>query len=165
MLVGEAQERDQDYLAQVRQVRGVTCMGKLRHDDRLLASAFAAAAVFALPGQTEVQPMPALEALAAGTPVVNSSGSDLTLPDSGFALKTVAPGDTTGIKRAVMGLIEEPPRRAAVRSLVSDLTWDRIAQRIARSYIEMAGARKRCDAPAGIIQRAAPSSSRLYTRP
>lgn len=165
VLVGEAQERDQDYLAQVRQVRGVTCMGKLRHDDRLLASAFAAAAVFALPGQTEVQPMPALEALAAGTPVVNSSGSDLTIPDSGFALKTVTPGDTTGIKRAVMGFIEKPPKRAAVRSLVSDLTWDRIAQRIARCYAEVLAGQPRHDAPAGLVQRDAPSSSRLYTGP
>ena len=165
VLVGEAQERDQDYLARVRQLRGVTCMGQLRHDDRLLASAFAAAAVFALSGQAEVQPMPALEALAAGTPVVNSSGSDLAIADSGFALKAVTPGDTTGIKRAVMGFIEEAPGRAAVRSLVSDLTWDRIAQRIARCYVEVAGTQPRRDAPAGMVQRIAPSSSRLYTGP
>lgn len=165
VLVGEAQERDQDYLAQVRQVRGVTCMGKLRHDDRLLASAFAAAAVFALPGQTEVQPMPALEALAAGTPVVNSSGSELTIPDSGFALKTVTPGDTTGIKRAVMGFIEEPPERAAVRALVSGLTWERIAQQIARCYVEVASGHPHVDAQTRMTQRPAPSSSRVYTGP
>ncbi|NML60191.1 glycosyltransferase family 4 protein [Massilia sp. RP-1-19] len=165
VLVGEAQERDQDYLAQVRQVRGVTCMGKLRHDDPLLASAFAAAAVFALPGQAEVQPMPALEALAAGTPVVNSSGSELTIPDSGFALRTITPGDTSGIKRAVLGFIDEPPGRAAVRSLVSDLTWDRIARQIARCYVEVAGGYPRHEAPAGIFHRPTHSSSRLYTGP
>ena len=165
VLVGEAQERDQDYLAQVRQVRGVTCLGKLRHDDRLLASAFAAAAVFALPGQTEVQPMPALEALAAGTPVVNSSGSDLAIADAGFAIRTVTPGDTTGIKRAVLGLIEEPPQRAAVRSLVSDLTWDRIAERIARCYAEVVSATPRRALHPSMVQRETPSSSRLYTGP
>ena len=165
VLVGEAQERDQDYLAQVRQVRGVTCLGKLRHDDKLLASAFAAAAVFALPGQTEVQPMPALEALAAGTPVVNSSGSDLGIADAGFAIRTVTPGDTTGIKRAVLGLIEEPPARAAVRALVGELTWDRIAERIARCYVEVARARPRGVQRASVLQRETPSSSRLYTGP
>lgn len=165
VLVGEAQERDQDYLAQVRQVRGVTCMGKLGHDDQLLASAFAAAAVFALPGQTEVRPMPALEALAAGTPVVNSSGSELTLADSEFALKAVTPGDATGIKRAVLGFIEAPPKRAAVRALVGDLTWDRIAQRIARCYLEVIGAGPREAMAAGMVQRATSSSSRLYTGP
>lgn len=165
VLVGEAQERDQDYLAQVRHVRGVTCMGKLRHDDTLLASAFAAAAVFALPGQAEVQPMPVLEALAAGTPVVDSSGSELDLPGSEFALKTVAPGDTTGIKRAVMGLIDQPPKRALVRSVVSDYTWDRIAQRIARCYAGVVAGQPGRGAPAGLVQRAAPPVSRLYTGP
>lgn len=165
VLVGEAQERDQDYLAQVRQVRGVTCMGKLRHDDQLLASAFAAAAVFALPGQAETQPMPALEALAAGTPVVNSSGSELAIDDSGFAVKTVTPGDTTGIKRAVLGFIDEPPKRAAVRSLVGELTWDRIAQRIARCYVEVIGAEPRRVLPTAVVQRLTSSSSRLYTGP
>ena len=165
VLVGEARERDQDYLAQVRRVRGVTCLGKLRHDDRLLASAFAAAAVFALPGQPEVQPMSALEALAAGTPVVNSSGSDLAVADGGFAIRTVTPGDTSGIKRAVLGLIEQPPQRAAVRSLVSELTWDHIAARIARCYVELVRARPRAAVGAGATQRATPSSSRWYTGP
>lgn len=164
VLVGEAAERDQDYLAQVRQVRGVTCLGKLHHDDRLLSSAFAAAAVLALPGQAEVQSMPALEALAAGTPVVNSSGSDLMIGDGAFAIRTVLPGDTTGIKRAVLGFIENPPPRAAVRSLVGDLTWDRIAERIARCYVEVARANPRAAQPAVVVQRP-PSSSRLYTVP
>jgi glycosyltransferase involved in cell wall biosynthesis len=165
VLVGEAQERDQDYLAQVRQVRGVTCMGKLCHDDKLLASAFAAAAVFALPGQAEVQPMTVLEALAAGTPVVNSSGSEMNLADSGFALTPVAPGDTTGIKRAVMGFIAHPPERAQVRALVGDFTWDRVAQRIAHCYLDVIGDQPRAVAPAGIAQRVTPSINRLYTGP
>lgn len=159
VLVGEAQERDQDYLAQVRRVRGVTCLGKLRHDDALLASAYAASAVFALAGQGEVQPMAALAALAAGTPVVNSSASELTIDDGAFALRSVTPGDTSGIKRAVLGLIEAPPRRAAVRALVADLTWDRIASRIARCYIEVAGGA----APVAAVQQLTPSSSRWYS--
>jgi glycosyltransferase involved in cell wall biosynthesis len=165
VLVGEAQERDQDYLAQVRHVRGVTCMGKLRHDDKLLASAFAAAAVFALPGRAEIQPMPVLESLAAGTPVVDSSGSELDLPDSGFALKTVAPGDTAAIKSAVTGLIAQPPKRELVRSVVSGYTWDRIAQGIARCYAEVVAGQPAGVTRADIAQRAAPSISRLYTGP
>lgn len=159
VLIGEAQERDQDYLRQVRAVRGVTCLGKLRHDDGMLASAYAAASVFALPSQAEVFPMTVLEALAAGTPVVMTAESAVHLPDSGFALKKVLADDITGQKRAVMALISEPPERARVRALVREYTWDRIAASIAACYAEVAAARRPPDAGLAVPGQPLPSES------
>ncbi|RJG27625.1 glycosyltransferase family 4 protein [Massilia cavernae] len=165
VLIGEARERDQDYLAQVRQVRGVTCIGKLRHDDRLLASAFAAASVFALPTQPGVLPMTVFEALAAGTPVVTSADSELGMADNAFALRRVAPDDVTGLKRAVMGFIDEPPEAARVRALVRNYTWDRIAQDIARCYAEVVGAAPGRAEMTALLQRPPFSINSSYNRP
>lgn len=141
VLIGHAQGRDQDYLRQVRAVRGVTCMGPLEHDDPLLASAYAAASVFVLPSQGEVFPLTVLEALASGTPVVMTSESALSLPDSDFALKTVRWDDPAAQKRAVTELIGAPPERALVRSLVAGFTWERVAGQIAACYQELLAGR------------------------
>jgi glycosyltransferase involved in cell wall biosynthesis len=137
VMIGEAQERDTDYLQQVKAVPGVTWMGAFKHDDRMLASAFAAASVFALPSQGEVFPLTVLEALAAGTPVVMTSESALSLPDSGFALKRIRWDDSTAQKRAVMSFIAEPPDPQQVRALVRQFTWDRVAEQIAGCYAEV----------------------------
>lgn len=137
VLIGPAQERDQDYLRQVRAVRGVTCLGPLKHSDPLLASAYAAASVFVLPSQGEVFPLTVLEALATGTPVVMTSESALGLPDSDFALKTVRWDDPEEQKRAVLDLMADAPERERVRPLVRGFTWERVAAQIAQSYEEV----------------------------
>jgi glycosyltransferase involved in cell wall biosynthesis len=134
VLIGHAQRQHQAYLTQLLAAPAVRWLGQLEHDNPLLASAYAAASVLALPSQGEVFPLAVLESLAAGTPVVMTDESALSLPSSGFALKQLRWNDTTALRAAINGLIEQPPPREAVRALVTAFTWQRVALQIAGCY-------------------------------
>ncbi|MEO7497832.1 MAG: glycosyltransferase family 4 protein [Massilia sp.] len=137
VVIGEAEASDGDYLRTLRAMPGVTWLGSLRHEDRMLASAFAAAAVYVLPSQGEVAPLTVLEALAAGTPALMTADSALSLPGSEFALAKVRWDDTSAQKRALLALLDTPPDRARVRALVQGNTWDSVARQIAQQYQEV----------------------------
>lgn len=136
VVIGEALERDTDYLRQLRAVPGVICLGSLRHEERMLASAYAAATVYVLPTQGEVFPLTVLEALAAGTPVVMADESALHLPNSEFALRKTRWDDTRAQKSALLDLIEAPPERERVRALVRRFTWDSVAVQLSDCYAD-----------------------------
>jgi glycosyltransferase involved in cell wall biosynthesis len=136
VVIGEAQERDTDYLRQLRAVPGVICMGALRHEDRMLASAYAAATVFVLPSQGEVFPLSVFEALAAGTPVVMTDECALELPNSEFALKKARWDDSRAQKSALLDILDAPPGRERVRALVRQFTWDSVALQLADCYAD-----------------------------
>ncbi|MES2899823.1 MAG: glycosyltransferase family 4 protein [Pseudomonadota bacterium] len=141
VLLGEAPERDQEYLREVRAMRGVTCLGGMRHDPRMLASAYAAASVLVLPGQGDCCAHTVFDALAAGTPVVMSEACPLDLPESGFALHQVTRDDALAQQKAVLRLIAQRPERESVRALVRPFTWERAAAQIAGCYIDLVNCR------------------------
>ena len=134
VLIGRAQRQHQAYLQQLLASPRVRWLGQLEHEDPLLASAYAAASVLALPSQGEVFPLSVLEALAAGTPAVMTEESALSLPSAGFALKQLRWDDTAALCDAINGFVAQPPQRAAVRALVSPFTWQRVALQIAGCY-------------------------------
>ena len=143
VVIGEARERDSGYLAELRREPGVRWLGSLRHDDPLLASAYAAATVFALPSQGEVAPLSVMEALAAGTPVVMTETSALDLPASEAAIARVHWQDAGAQRAAVQRFMAARPARRHVRELVQGLTWDRVALALTACYAEAcAGAGK-----------------------
>jgi glycosyltransferase involved in cell wall biosynthesis len=137
VLIGRAQRQHQGYLQQLLAMPRVRCLGQLDHTDPLLASAYAAASVLALPSQGEVFPLSVLESLAAGTPVVMTDESALSLPDSAFALKQLRWKDTAGLRQALTRLAARPPERAAVRALVERYSWQRVAEKMIACYTEV----------------------------
>ena len=161
VVIGEAQERDTEYLRQLRAVPGVICMGALRHQARMLASAHAAATVFVLPGQGEAFPITVLEALAAGTPVMMSDESALELPNCEFAVKTARWNDSRAQKSALLDLLEAPPARERVRALVRQYTWESVALQLAECYTDALAIGRRLHGSAPVIAgRAAHSIAR-----
>lgn len=134
VLIGQAQAQHQDYLHSLLKLPHVTWMGQLDHADPLLASAYRAAAVLALPSQGEVFPLSVLEALSTGTPVVMTDESSLRIAHSEFALKQLPWKDTASISRAIQDLVSNPPHRPAVQALVAHFTWQRVAEELASCY-------------------------------
>ncbi|MFZ0694206.1 MAG: glycosyltransferase family 4 protein [Alphaproteobacteria bacterium] len=114
----------------------VRYLGYIDHDDPLLASAFAAARVFALPSVSEGAPTAALEALASGTPTVLTKFNSLDLEPYGTAYAEVNPRSVPEIRAAVDRALRSPPPRPQCSDMVKNLRWDRIAAQTIETYQE-----------------------------
>ncbi|MTW13945.1 glycosyltransferase [Pseudoduganella eburnea] len=137
VLIGPVSREEHGYLQEILRSPWVRWLGALDHEDPLLASAFAAASVVALPSQGEVFPLSVLEALAAGTPVVMTEESALQLDGSGTMLRKVAWDDRAGQREAILSLARKPPGRASVQAMVEQFTWQRVATQVAACYREL----------------------------
>lgn len=80
-------------------------------------------------GRTEGTPTIALEALAAGVPVIASSvGGLCALP----GVHLVAPDDPYALARAIDQVLSHPPSAEALRAGVAKLDWREVAPRLLR---------------------------------
>jgi glycosyltransferase involved in cell wall biosynthesis len=78
-------------------------------------------------GRSEGMPMIALEALAAGVPVVASAvGGLASLP----AATRVRPDDRRALAAAIDRVLAMPPRVEELRQSVADLAWPAVANRL-----------------------------------
>jgi glycosyltransferase involved in cell wall biosynthesis len=105
---------------------GIRALGHV--DDDLLPGLYAGAAAFVLPSLYEGFGLTALEALAAGVPVVASDRG--ALPEvCGTAARLVDPTDPTAVADALEEVLDDPePWRAAGPPRAAPLTWDATAR-------------------------------------
>jgi glycogen(starch) synthase len=108
--------------------------------DGELPAAVAAADAVVLPSRYEPFGIVALEAAAAGAPLVTSTAGGLgELVEDGCTGVSFAPGDVAGIVRAVRTVLDDPPaaatRATAARArLATDFDWEKIAAATAGVY-------------------------------
>lgn len=128
-----------DYLDRCLEVgcKRVTHCGSLANEDPLLASAYAAASVLAIPSRGESAPLSALEGLAAGTPVVitNNHGLGLAPVEPFFSL--VDPYDTADILAKVKQAMKAESNPEACRDLVRRYSWSNVAAELKAVYQEV----------------------------
>jgi glycosyltransferase involved in cell wall biosynthesis len=118
-----------------------------RVDEQRLLDCYAAADVFALASSSEAQGIVALEAMAAGLPVVATAVGGLkgTIHDAqtGFL---VPPGDVSALARRLGELLRDAAKRkligaAARRSVEREFTWSRAVGATVSVYREVLGCR------------------------
>jgi glycosyltransferase involved in cell wall biosynthesis len=112
--------------------------GYIDHD--VVPALYRRAAVVAYPSLEEGFGLPALEALAAGAPLVTTTGS---APEEivGRAALTVPPGDGDALAAALRTLLEDGSRAAALRRAGPEqarpFTWARSVERHVVTYREL----------------------------
>jgi glycogen synthase len=127
-----------DQARKHRVLRAVEFAGHL--SDRELAAVLSAADAVVLPSRYEPFGIVALEAAAAGTPLVASTAGGLgEVVVDGRTGSSFAPADVDGLATAVRGVLDDPDaaqRRAhaAKARLATDFDWGRIATGTAAVY-------------------------------
>lgn len=136
VLIGPCSKENESYLANcLEESQGQAIyLGVLSNDDPVLASAYAAAGVTALPSRTEVMPFTILESLAAGTPAIVTRHQSLGLESRPPLYFEVDPEDINSIRSALNFALRVKPSPEACRSLVAHLEWPNVARMIEAAY-------------------------------
>src|SRR6201997_4098528 len=109
--------------------------------DDELASLFASAEVACLPSLYEGFSLPAVEAMASGTPIVASRVGALpeVLGTDGACAELVPPADVDALTRAIGGLLDSPEKRhgmgkAGRNRAINVFSWEAVAAQTVRVY-------------------------------
>lgn len=109
--------------------------------DAELARLFASSEIACIPSLYEGFSLPAVEAMASGTPIVASRAGALpeVLGASGDCAELVKPGDVGDLTRAISGLLDSPARRhrmgiAGRHRAVDVFSWKSVAAQTVNVY-------------------------------
>jgi glycosyltransferase involved in cell wall biosynthesis len=151
-----------DRLGVGRAVRFLTRVS----DDRIV-ELYAEAEVAVVPSLYEGFSLPAVEAMACGVPLVATTGGALpeVVGSDGRAGVLVPPADAGALAVAVLGLLADPERRAALgqagrERVVARYSWRDAAEATVRHYREVIAQRKGVDgqpSPATVRHAAVPT--------
>jgi len=135
VLIGEAPPGHRRYEEDCRRLGGdgVAWLGRLDHHDPLLASAYAAARVFALPSWFETPGLAALEAALAGCPIVITPFGS-TREYFGDHVEYARPDRVVEIRRAVSKCWDDGPDPRLARLIANQYLWPTVAQITAELY-------------------------------
>lgn len=137
--VGEPVPGSEDYARECRRAGEgiVTWLGRLDHDDPMLASAYAAARVFALPSWFETPGLAALEAALAGCAIaITPHGS--TREYFGDLAAYARPDRDEEIRRAIATCWDRGPDSRLAPRVASHYLWPIVAQMTAEVYDQVA---------------------------
>lgn len=148
---------DHRYMKAVKSAAGdlAVFVPRLEADDPLLKSAYAGASVFCLPSWSEGAPLAALEAAAAGAPLVLSDRSGEREYFGSFAAY-VNPANIDALRDALVQsakLKADEGRRSRLQTLILEsYSWPRHAEETAKAY-RAALDRKACSASSAEVGR------------
>jgi glycosyltransferase involved in cell wall biosynthesis len=137
--IGDAPPGCEEYERECRcaGADSVTWLGNLDHHNPLLASAYAAARVFALPSWFETPGLAALEAGLAGCSItITPYGS--TRDYFGEMVEYARPDRMTEIRQAVLKCWEDGPDPQLSTSIATHYLWPKVAQITAEVYDQVA---------------------------
>jgi glycosyltransferase involved in cell wall biosynthesis len=139
VLVGDAPPGHEGYLAECRAAGGglTHWYRGVEHDDPLLASAYAAARVFALPSWFETPGLAALEAALAGTAVVITP-LGCTREYFGEGVEYARPDRIAEIAEALGRAWDHGPRPGLSDRIKDHFLWANVARRTAEAYDHVA---------------------------
>ncbi len=135
VLLGDVVSGHDRYLSACRAAAddSVLFLGRVQHDDPLLASAYAACRCVALASWYETPSLAALEAALTGTPLVLPAGGSAR-EYFGPLARYVTPHNLAEIRAAVLAAATEP-RSSSLASLVSgQFTWRHVAEATWAAY-------------------------------
>ena len=139
VVIGDAPPGCERYWLECRRAGGerVCWLGRLDHDDPLLASAYAAARVFALPSWFETPGLAALEAALAGCSVVITPFGS-TRDYFGDLVEYARPDRALEIERAIVKCWNGAPDSRLARLVATRYLWPEVAQATAEVYDQVA---------------------------
>lgn len=135
VFIGSASPDEQGYYEQCRREadEGTRFLGALPHESPLLASAYKAASVLAMPSFLEAPGLAALEAGVAGARVVVTEVG-ATREYFGDLVEYVDPRSAESVRTGVERALARPADGALARHLLSRYSWDGIAEATHQAY-------------------------------